>query len=100
MRKIEESKIRLQLFNKERVYLAVIQDITERRSAGEKLAWQLHELQRWHQLMLNREERVMELKREVNELLAHYGQHPRYHSVDKGKHSTASINKPLNNIQL
>ncbi len=43
-----------------------------------ELAEQLHELQRWHNLMLDREGRIIELKREVNELLAKAGESPRY----------------------
>lgn len=61
--------------------LAVVQDITARKQAKEKLTEQLHELQRWHAVMLDREDRVIELKREVNELLARIGQPPRYQST-------------------
>ena len=56
-------------------------DITERKRAEEKLAEQLRELQRRHAVMLDREDRIIELKREVNELLARAGQPPRYASA-------------------
>jgi len=53
-------------------------DITARRRAEERVAQQLQELQRWYQVTLNREGRVAELKREVNQLLARLGESPRY----------------------
>jgi PAS domain S-box-containing protein len=52
--------------------------ITERKQAEEKLLEQLDELQRWHEAVLGREERVAELKREVNELLRRLGEAARY----------------------
>jgi PAS domain S-box-containing protein len=75
-------EVRLQLFDHEgdRVFLAVIQDITERKQAEIKLNEQLEELSRWHAAMLGREERILELKREVNHLLENTGQPPRYAS--------------------
>jgi PAS domain S-box-containing protein len=60
----------------------VVVDITDRKRAEEKLGEQLHELQRWHNVMLDREDRVIDLKREVNELLARAGEPPRYPSAD------------------
>ena len=42
---------------------------------------QLEELQRWQAVTIGREARVMELKREVNALLARAGQPGRYASV-------------------
>jgi hypothetical protein len=50
----------------------------------------LEELHRWHNATLGREGRVLELMREVNELLARLGQPPRYPSALEGsvKHET------------
>jgi hypothetical protein len=48
------------------------------------MAEQLRELQRWHDVTLGRETRVLELKREVNELLAQAGLPPKYQSVRDG----------------
>ncbi len=59
-------------------------DITERKQAEEKMAEQLHELQRWYAVMLDREGRVIELKREVNELLGQAGKPLRYPSAVAG----------------
>lgn len=56
-------------------------DITARKQAEAQLAEQLDELRRWHAATLGREGRVIELKREVNALLAQAGQPPRYPSV-------------------
>jgi PAS domain S-box-containing protein len=53
-------------------------DITERSKAGEKIHAQLEELRRWQGLMLNREDRVLALKAEVNGLLNKLQQPPRY----------------------
>jgi len=58
-----------------------LQDVTERKQAEARLNDQLAELRRWHEVTLGRESRVVELKREVNELLARGGQPPRYGSA-------------------
>ena len=55
----------------------------ERIRADEEIKNQLQELQRWHEAMLGREDRVLELKREVNELLARLKQPPRYDETSK-----------------
>lgn len=53
----------------------------ERRKSEAEIKKQLSELQRWHEITLGREERILELKREVNELLAAQNLPPRYTSV-------------------
>jgi PAS domain S-box-containing protein len=58
--------------------LSIAADISDRKRADEALREQMAELQRWHKVTLGREARVMELKREVNELLAKTGQPARY----------------------
>jgi PAS domain S-box-containing protein len=60
----------------------VAQDITERKQAEEDIKKQLDELQRWHSATLGRENRIIDLKREVNELLAQAGKPPRYPSAE------------------
>jgi len=62
-------------------HIAVVQDITARKHAETTLNEQFGELHRWHETTLGRESRVLELKREVNELLISQGQSPRYPSV-------------------
>ena len=63
-------------------FLAVIRDITARRAAAQILAENLDELRRWQNVMLKREERVITLKHEVNQLLAGRDQPPRYTHPD------------------
>lgn len=58
--------------------LSIVRDITERKLAEAKIEQHLNELERWYDVTLNREERVQELKREVNQLLARLGEAARY----------------------
>ncbi len=53
-------------------------DITERKRAEDQIKTQLSELQRWQGAMLDREDRVMDLKKEINELLVKHGQPKKY----------------------
>jgi two-component system cell cycle sensor histidine kinase/response regulator CckA len=57
-------------------------DITARKLAESRLNEQILELQRWHNVTLGRESRILDLKREVNELLGKAGQPPRYPSAE------------------
>ena len=54
----------------------------ERMRGEEAVRERIDELSRWHRVTLGREERILELKREVNELLAASGLPPRYTSAD------------------
>lgn len=65
-------------------FSTVFSDITENKRAEAKLLEQLDELRRWHNITLGREGRVLELKKEVNDLLAQAGRPPRYPSVVEG----------------
>lgn len=60
---------------------SVVRDISDRVSTEERLREQLDELQRWHSAALGREERISELKAEVNDLLGAEGRPPRYSST-------------------
>lgn len=53
-------------------------DITERKRSEEQIQSQLSELQQWYEVMLGREERVLELKHEVNQLRQRLGEAPCY----------------------
>lgn len=64
--------------------LGLYDDITEQKLAMEKVHAQFSELRRWQEVMLNREERIINLKGEVNELLACLQEPPRY-SITPGK---------------
>lgn len=58
--------------------LVFARDVTERVRADEQLRERLEELRRWQAVMLDREDRVQDLKREVNELCRRADQPPRY----------------------
>ena len=63
--------------------LGISRDITERKKAEEKIKSQLEELRRWQDVMLGREDRVQELKREVNDLCRRLGEDMRYSSQEE-----------------
>lgn len=64
--------------------LAIFNDITEHKLAERQLAEQIAELRRWQDVTQGREERILDLKREVNELLSNAGQPIRYPSAAAG----------------
>jgi len=74
--------------NDEVCILSSINDITEHKEAESKIREQLVELQRWQDVMLDREERVEELKREVNTLNRRMGEAPRYPGQEPGAEDT------------
>jgi hypothetical protein len=57
-------------------------ELNERTQAEEKIKKQLDELQRWQDVMLGREDRIQELKRDVNELCRRMGEAARYPSQE------------------
>lgn len=61
-------------------------DITERKRNQQKIQEQLDELRRWYAATMDREDRILSLKREVNALLAGSGQLPRYASAAEETH--------------
>jgi hypothetical protein len=65
-------------------YIGHCLDITGRKRAEEEINRQLEELQRWHEVMLGREDRVGELKGEINQLCRRAGEQPRYPSQEAG----------------
>lgn len=62
----------------EGLVVVVITEITERKEAEAEIQRQLAELQRWHEAMMGREDRILQLKGEINEILAGQGLPPRY----------------------
>lgn len=62
--------------------LVFARDVTARIESEARIAAQIDELRRWQAVMLDREDRVQELKREVNQLCAAVGVAPRYASQD------------------
>ncbi len=59
------------------------QDITERKHNEAKMNEQLEELKRWHNITLGREERILELKSEINKILTGSGLPPKYASANE-----------------
>jgi PAS domain S-box-containing protein len=68
----------------ERCHITTMIDISARKSAEEAAQAQCAELRRWQEVMLDREDRVQELKREVNELTRRLGEPVRYPSQETG----------------
>lgn len=62
-------------------FVAIFDVITRRKETESKLVEQINELQRWYSATIDREERNIELKREVNELLMESGKPPRYADI-------------------
>ncbi len=62
-------------------FACVFEDITDRKHAAEALAARLDELRRWQAVTLGREDRIGELKREVNALATSRGEPPPYEAV-------------------
>ena len=64
--------------------VCLVSDLGERKQAQTRLQAQLEELQRWQKVTLGREDRVVALKREVNQLAARLGEAARYPSQGTG----------------
>ncbi len=72
-------------------FIAVIEDISARKQADQQIKIQLEELQRWQDVMLGREDRVQEIKREVNELCRRLGETVRYPSQAAGPAESKTV---------
>lgn len=66
-----------------RYFLAIIQDITQRKLAEEKIKSQVDELARFNKIMVGRENRMIELKQEINELCGKLDLPLRYKAPDE-----------------
>jgi len=62
--------------------LVLISDITARKEAEERLQKTLRDVERHNRLMVGREVRVVELKKEINVLLRELGRPPAYPAVE------------------
>ena len=58
--------------------LTIVRDITERKRAEQELKQKMEELERFNRLAVGRELRMIELKRQVNELSEQLGKEPPY----------------------
>ncbi len=64
--------------------LGILRDISERKKVQAEIERQLDELRRWQAVMLGREDRNMDFKREVNALCRRLGEPVRYPSQEEG----------------
>ncbi len=74
--KLQELEQAAERAQKQNVRLS--QEIAERERIEEIMRKQIKELEAWHQVTLEREERIKELKSEVNALLSELGRPPKY----------------------
>ncbi|BBO20710.1 MAG: hypothetical protein HKUEN07_18150 [Rhodocyclaceae bacterium] len=65
----------------QRLWQSFVRNIAERKRIETTIRQQLDDLRRWYEVTLDREDRVGELKTEVNGLLQRLGEPPRYTSV-------------------
>ncbi len=59
-------------------FTCIAQNITRRKAAETDLRRRMKEIEKFNKFMLNREKRILEIKREVNEVLKSTGQPPKY----------------------
>lgn len=62
-------------------FVAVKEDITDRKKAEEELQQNIKDLQRFSSLVIGREEKMIGLKQEINDLLAGMGEEQKYKIV-------------------
>lgn len=62
--------------------VCTLEDITERRQADRELKEKMEELERFSRLTINREEKMIQLKEEINALLAQAGREKKYKIVE------------------
>jgi PAS domain S-box-containing protein len=74
---VEISTYPVKIKNKN-VVLGIARDITERKQAEEKLKSRNKELETWAEVTTGRELFMLNLKKEINDLLEKYGEKPKY----------------------
>ena len=88
MQKIDGSKLWASVnakpsrYKDESVIITGMTDITEQKNHEIKLLQQLDELRRWQAATMGREQRILQLKQEVNSLLTESDKPLRYTSVE------------------
>jgi PAS domain S-box-containing protein len=65
-----------------KLFTAIINDITERRRAEKELKERMEELERFNQITINRELKMIELKEKINNLLKQMGKEEIYKIVE------------------
>lgn len=64
--------------NRQKCFLFIGQNISELKQTEEQLREKMDELERFNTLMVGRELKMIELKKEINALLDKIGEHPKY----------------------
>jgi len=68
----------------EPLMISTVWDVTERKQAQEEIIKKARDLERFNNLMIGRELTMVELKKEINELLKRSGEKEKYRIVEKG----------------
>jgi PAS domain S-box-containing protein len=68
--------------------VVVIRDITARKSSEEELNRRMADLERFNRLTMGREEKMIQLKGEINTLLEEMGREKKYKAVENGQQGT------------
>ena len=64
------------------ILLSIVNDITSRKQAEKALGQKVDELLRFHNLTVDRELKMVELKKEINQLLQNADKPPRYKIIE------------------
>jgi len=64
--------------------VAIIRDVSERKRMEKELKEKIEELERFYNLTIDRELRMIELKKEIDELRRKCGEKPKYEVVEEG----------------
>ena len=80
-----------QLWQEIPVVQCVVRDITDRKEAEAKLRKNMDELERFSKMAMGREQQMIQLKKEVNELLVKHGQDTKYRITSNEDEEKASI---------
>ena len=64
--------------------VAIIRDVSERKRMEKELKEKIEELERFYNLTIDRELRMVELKKEIDELRRKCGEKPKYEVVEEG----------------
>jgi hypothetical protein len=64
-------------------FAVIIDDITDRKNSESELIERMNEISRFNNLMIGREEKMIELKKEINKLLEESGKEKKYDEISE-----------------
>jgi CheY-like chemotaxis protein len=87
IRKLEDKLAQLESTEKElkRLNAELVKDVEKRRQTEEELVRKIRELENWHEISIERESRMHELKKQVNELSRKLGNPVPYPNQERGE---------------